>query len=1292
MPDEVKPIVLNQSIGSLEQFDVEKGELWTSYEERFALYCNCNGIDENRKAAMLISMAGSGVYEILKASASPTKVIDLTYKEVIEYLNKYFIPKPSSITSFYLFVQRNQLPEENVLKYFTELQKIAVNCKFGELLDTLLVKRVICGLRDASLQKSFLQDNEDKLTKTYLLEKASIAESAKKNQEQISSDFVNKEDKEVNKISGFRNKQNKAFGKCHRCGISHQGDCIHKESICFKCQSKGHIASVCKSKAANKTPKQSYYKANNRSVNQVASSESAMKANIEINGKIRKFEVDNGSGYSIISMEEMKKIWKKDECPQLNKCLVKLQDFQRRRIPVIGQCQIRIKYNQKTVDNLPLIIVKGNVTNILGRNWFGRLGISISGVHEVRECHINKVINRFESIFSEELGCYQGPPVRLEIDHKIKPKSFPPRPVPIPLKSAVEEEINKLVNQGVLVPVEYSDWATPIVPVKKSDNTVRLCGDYRATINTAIKSHQFKVPSIQSLLCQIQRGSVFAKIDLAQAYQQLRVDEETAKLQTIVTEIGAFKVTRLQFGVSSAPGVFMNFMQKHVNKIKGVYAFLDDVIVTAAHEDQLANRLEQLFSIFETLGLRLKRSKCVFNKKSVEFLGFRVSGDGISPLESKVDAIKKAPLPKNKKELQAFLGLINFYNMFLKDKAAIAEPLHRLLDKNVQFNWTNEHTVVVEELKNLISSDQCLTHYDLNLPLFLSSDCSSYGLGSVLSHQMKDGTERPIAYFSRTLSKAERNYSQIDREATALIAGVRKFHTYLYGRKCTLITDHKPLLAILGENKQCPSSISPQMLRRRNFLSAYDYKLEYKPGKTIVDADYLSRFPLGCQPNHTEEPEGRVNLIDVDEDQLLNHKVIFRESKKSKDLVKISEWIKNGWPNKMESSDSHLKAYFDRRDQLSLLEGCVIFGQRVVIPEKLTKSMLQVLHSGHQGMNKMKALARTSVYWSGMDAQIEELVRKCRNCQENRPEKRRMEVHQWDPAPHAFSRIHIDFMGPIRGKLFLVIVDAFSRWIDVQEVPSTSAAAVIPRLRRLFAYFGVVDTICSDNGSPFSSKEFAKFCRDNLIHHIRIAPYKPSSNGMAERTVFSAKAFLKKLPIKADIQKELAEFLLAQRVTPIVSLGGKSPSELMNGRRLTTCLTKMNPAQSSTYKMNFKNNELFFSRHQRVFIRNYSSGPRWIEARVLYKHGYRNYMVEVADGRKMKRHVDQIRPKSYEDEGSSAEIEIEPDKTTLNSELDEENDEDEFQDASDIMLEEDDPIEVRRSERIREIPMKNYKV
>ncbi|KAM7285773.1 uncharacterized protein ISCGN_032658 [Ixodes scapularis] len=313
----------------------------------------------------------------------------------------------------------------------------------------------------------------------------------------------------------------------------------------------------------------------------------------------------------------------------------------------------------------------------------------------------------------------------------------------------------------------------------KANGDVRICADYKCTINRALQQHAYPVPVVSHLLAALGGATIFAKLDLAQAYQQLPVTEEAAEAQTIVTHRGAFGVRRLQFGVCVAPGIFQSLMENLLRGLPGVIAYFDDVIIAGASQQELLVRLRDVLRRFQAVGLKVKKEKCQLGVTQVDFLGFRVDAEGIHPTPGKTEAIMNAPCPANKTELQAFLGLLNFYHAFLPHKAIIAEPLHRLLNKNAKWAWGRTQQRAFDTVKELLASNQVLTHFDEKKPLILACDASPYGIGAVLSHHMPDGQEAPIAFYSRTLSTTERNYAQIDKEALAVVAGVRKFHDYV---------------------------------------------------------------------------------------------------------------------------------------------------------------------------------------------------------------------------------------------------------------------------------------------------------------------------------------------------------------------------------------------------------------------------------------------------------------------------------------------------------------------------------
>ena len=409
-----------------------------------------------------------------------------------------------------------------------------------------------------------------------------------------------------------------------------------------------------------------------------------------------------------------------------------------------------------------------------------------------------------EEVFRAELGTLNDTLVNIPLKGKAEPKFFKARPVPCAIKAQIEEELDRLVENGVYEPVHYSKWATPIVPVPKDDGTVRICGDYKLTVNRGAEWESYPVPKTENLIATLNGGKEFSKLDLRQAYQQLLLNNESRERLTINTHKGLFQTTRLQYGVHSAPGMFQREMEKRLSLIPYLTVRIDDILITDRNRDEHLANLQETLRIIKACGLRLKKEKCVFFAPEIEYLGYCINSEGVSPVEPKITPILNLPIPTNITQLKLFLGALNFYHRHLPNSSHVLEPLHKLLRKDTSWHWSQSQQEAFEKAKKLLCSTGLLVHYDQEKPLLLSCDASPYGIGGVLSHLMPDGTERPIAYTSRTLSPTERNYSQIEWEGLAMVYSEKKFHQYLFGRSFTLTTDHKPLLGLFGEEKPVP--------------------------------------------------------------------------------------------------------------------------------------------------------------------------------------------------------------------------------------------------------------------------------------------------------------------------------------------------------------------------------------------------------------------------------------------------------------------------------------------------------
>ena len=421
--------------------------------------------------------------------------------------------------------------------------------------------------------------------------------------------------------------------------------------------------------------------------------------------------------------------------------------------------------------------MEGNGPSLLGKDWLRHIRVDWKALFSLStHSSLKELLEENREVFQDDLGELKGIQATLNTKSQATPRFHKARKVPYTLKEKVEEELFRLQAAGIIGPVKFSDWATSIVPVVKSNGTVRICGDYKTTVNPILEVDRHPLPDIDDLLSQLAGGVAFSKLDLSRAYHQLRLEEQSQELTTIITHKRLFRYHWLPFGIVSAPAIFQRMMEGLLKGMSGVVVYLDDILITGKSQTEHMENLREVLKRLRETGLRLQQDKCQFMKDSVVYLGHRIDKDGLHPTDEKVRAIRDAPIPRGISELKAYLGMLTYYSKFLPDQATVLAPLHALLQKGATWKWSEDEDKAFQESKRLLTSSRVLVHYVYNtkLPLLLACDASPFGLGAVLSHMLENGNEHPIAFASRSLSPAEKYYSQIDRKGAAIVFGISK--------------------------------------------------------------------------------------------------------------------------------------------------------------------------------------------------------------------------------------------------------------------------------------------------------------------------------------------------------------------------------------------------------------------------------------------------------------------------------------------------------------------------------------
>ncbi len=882
-----------------------------------------------------------------------------------------------------------------------------------------------------------------------------------------------------------------------------------------------------------------------------------------INGTQVRFKHDTGAEANVLPFNVYSSL---KISTSLQKTDVVLTSYGNFKVKPEGKVFLRCVINGQS-EMLPFFVVTVQSTPILGLQACEKLNL-VKKVNEVGLSPSTKehIIHDYPEVF-EGLGSMDGE-YHIVVDKTVKPVIHPPRKVPYSILGKLKEKLSQLEKIGVVQKVDKpTPWVNSLVIVEKRDGSLRLCLDPR-DLNKAIQREHHRIPTAEDIATRLSGKKLFSIVDEKDGFWQIHLDEESSHLCTFNTPFGRFRFTRLPFGVCSAPEVFQKKNEALFGDIDGVEVIFDDIIVAAQDEKEHDEIMAKLLERAKAENVKFNPEKLQYKVKKVKYMGNIVSESGLKPDSEKVRAILDMPLPKSKEELRRFLGMVNFFSKFIPGQSSITDPLRQLLKKDSVWDWSHEHTGAVEQLKQILSSQPVLKFFDSAKPVKLQVDASKGGLGACL---LQDG--HPVAYASRSLSSAEVNYAQIEKELTAVVFGCEKFHCYVYGKPIDIDSDHKPLVSI---SRKPLVQASPRLQRLLLRLQKYDVTINYLPGKYMYVADALSRafLPDGPAPDEMNDDVTKMIHSLVENLPMTVEKLEELKSATVDDevLQQLVQFIKDGWPSSRVNSPSAVGHYWKFQDEIYEANGLLFFGQKLIIPEKLRPDILRRIHESHLGMEKCKSRARAVVYWPGMSADIERLVAKCSTCLKHQRSNQKEPLKQHTVPARAWQKLGTDIF-EYKSKSYLVIVDYYSKFPEISLLKDKSSQAVITSMKSVFARHGIPDEVVADN-MPFSSKECLQFAQEWGFKISTSSPHYPQSNGMSERTIQTIKNLLRKAD---DEGNDPYIALLEYRNTPITGMQ-ESPAQLLMSRMLKSKL----PTTTALLQPKFK----------KMFVKNLSSVPR----------------------------------------------------------------------------------------------------
>ncbi|XP_041461547.1 uncharacterized protein K02A2.6-like [Lytechinus variegatus] len=1166
-----------------------KGNLesnWKAFEESWNDYRIATELDkkpDSVQVATLRSVMGQDCKDRL-ATLPMSDAERLKPQIIVKKLAEHFAPARNVLYDRYVFHSAVQQQSESVDQFVVRLRQLIKPCKFGDLEEEMIRDRLVLGCKDKQAQARLFREQDTVCTLKKAIAALEVSELSqqqlrivkgeetvnymqnqrKKGKASSRQQQFNSKTRNMDKKSGknFTAQKDEVSG-CRFCGGSHgkgRESCPAYGKTCRKCSKQNHFQNVCKAKMQRGMKPSSVYQLDSSDDEDALTVEEVGTLNIHDGGKkltlpldvkINEHQqgkleclIDTGSTCNVLSYRQVCELENSGQpCIDPSKSRIRL--LNRSIIPVLGEKTYTCHYGTKQHDITFKIVDVEHIPLLSSKTSIDMGLITVNVTDEVNVMG-DSIIDDYADVF-EGLGCLPGD-YDMEIDPFIPSVKNLARKVAVPLKGELKQKLDELEQRGILKKVSApTDWVSNTVLVKKPGK-LRICLDPRE-LNRALKRPHYLMPTMDDILPKLAKAKVFSVLDAKDGFWQVKLTERSSLLTTFATPFGRCRWTRMPFGICTAPEEFQRRQHEIIEGLSGVDVVADDFLVYGSGanlEEALADHdksLRKFLARARKVGLTLNKKKLRLRLSEVPYMGHLLTATGLKPDPKKVQAVVEMPTPTDKKGVQRLLGSVTYLARFLPRLSDVAEPLRRLTDKDVHFEWRPEHEETLKEVQQLLTQAPVLKYYDVKEEVTIQCDASEKGLGATL---LQNG--QPVSFASRSLTRSEQNYAQIEKECLAIVYSCEKFDQFIRGRDVTVHTDHKPLVPIFKKAiHSAPKRLQRMMLRLQN----YHLDVIYCPGKEMYIADWLSRAFLPTtegrdkiyqeieQINQTEY----VRISDATSIQLQ------KETLRDPALQTLTSVVMNGWPETKDDVPVVVREYYNYRDEITVQNGVLYKGMKVIVPSAMRALMLNRVHSSHLGVDACVRRARDVLFWPGMQAEVKEKVTQCSTCNAFQPKQQKEPMLSYDIPSRPWSIVSQDLF-TLHNEDYLITVDHYSDYWEIDKITGdTRAAVIVACTKGHFARYGRPDKVITDNGPQFVAKEYAQFVTDWEVEHITSSPLHAQSNGKAESAVKIAKTLLKKAAKQGeDIQLALLDW----RNTPADS--GASPAQKMMARRTNTLL------------------------------------------------------------------------------------------------------------------------------------------